>query len=155
MRQRILLASLLAGLVALAGCQRPTPAEAQIVLPDGDAARGQQAFVELGCPACHQVADTDLPEAEAEGPVTIHLGGRVSRIKTYGDLVTSVINPSHKLARSFRRNELAADGQTIMEPVNDVMTVSQLIDIVTFLESKYEVMPRPTYRYPVYTYGSD
>jgi hypothetical protein len=124
----------------------------QIVLPEGDAARGERAFVELECTACHTVRGKDLPAAEEMGPVTIVLGGSVSKVKSYSELVTSVINPSHKLARNPFKQEFEQDGQSVMPVYNDVMSVTQLIDIVTFLGSQYEVIERPGYSYPVYKY---
>ena len=32
-----------------------------------------------------------------------------------------------------------------MENFNDVMTVAQLIDLVAFLQSRYELLPEPMY----------
>jgi len=39
-----------------------------------------------------------------------------------------------------------------MTVYNDVMTVAQLIDIVTFLEEHYELRPYEPTRYPEYIY---
>lgn len=80
------------------------------------------------------------------------LGGGVSRVKTYGELVTSIINPSHKLARGFPPHRVSDESGSLMSPYNDVMTVTELINLVAFLQTRYEVKPRPGYRYPVYTY---
>jgi len=35
---------------------------------------------------------------------------------------------------------------------NDVLTVTQLTDLVAFLQAHYEQADRPGYRYPAYTY---
>ncbi|MCB1844512.1 MAG: c-type cytochrome [Halioglobus sp.] len=142
-------ATLLAGLAA---CQGGAVSGQQFVLPEGDAARGEAAFVELECTACHTVRGKGLPAAAEKGPVTIMLGGNVSKVKSYNELVTSVINPSHKLARNLFKQKIEQDGQSIMPVYNDVMTVSQMVDIVAFLESQYEVVKRPVYRYPVFKY---
>jgi L-cysteine S-thiosulfotransferase len=140
-------------LVSVAACNSGT-AEQQIALPDGDPAKGQLAFAELQCTACHSVRDVNLPLPEHLGPVTLELGGKVSKVKSYGELVTSVINPSHRLARNIKKQQIDIEGESIMPVYNDVMTVSQLIDIVAFLQPQYTVVRRPTYRYPVYTYGN-
>lgn len=143
-------ATLLAGLAA---CQGGAVSGQQFVLPEGDATRGETAFVELECTACHTVrGKEDLPAAAEKGPVTILLGGNVSKVKSYNELVTSVINPSHRLARDPFKQEIEQDGQSIMPVYNDVMTVTQMVDIVAFLDSQYEVVKRPVYRYPVYQY---
>ncbi len=139
----------------LTACQGPISPDAAMVLPEGDAARGQEAFVALQCTSCHVVAGVDLPAPAAEGPVRYTLGGEVTRIRSYEELVTSVVNPTHRLARSFRQEELTQDGESLMPALNDVMTVSQLVDIVAFLQQQYSLKPRPTYRYPTYRYGAD
>ncbi|MDH4048674.1 MAG: cytochrome c [Gammaproteobacteria bacterium] len=123
-----------------------------MVLPEGDAIRGQEAFVALECTACHTIRDMELPAPQEWGPVTIALGGKVSRLKSYNQLVTSVINPSHRLARNPFKQPISDNGQSIMPMYGDVMTVTQLVDIVAFLESKYEGIERPRYNYPVYKY---
>lgn len=139
----------------LAACGGGIAPQQQIVLPDGDAAKGQQAFAALECTACHSVRGVELPLPAHLGPVKLVLGGKVSRVKSYGELVTSVINPSHRLARNILKQEIAIEGESIMPIYNDVMTVTQLVDIVAFLQPTYERFERPGYRYPVYTYGKE
>lgn len=111
-------------------------------LPDGSAERGREAFVTLRCNACHQIEGLDLP-FQGTGAASVTLGGPVVKVKSYGELVTSIINPSHKLARGLPEEQVAADGQSLMELayLNDVMTVQQLIDLVAFLQAEYEVLP--------------
>ena len=68
--------------------------------------------------------------------------------KTYAQLVTSVINPSHKLApRSKSIDEKISndDGSSKMRVFNDVMTVQELIDLVAFLQPKYQENPLLTH----------
>jgi L-cysteine S-thiosulfotransferase len=131
------------GLVALAAvlaaCGPKSPLGFN--LPDGDATRGRTAFVELRCNACHEVAGLDL--GYRNGPVHVTLGGKTTRVRTYGELVTSIINPSHRLAPRYPEDQVAVNGQSLMSAayLNDVMTVQQLIDLVAFLESTYEIAP--------------
>jgi hypothetical protein len=119
-------------------------------LPDGDADRGLEAFTALQCHACHSVEGLDL-QFLGTGAADVKLGGTVLRVKTYGELVTSIINPSHKLAPGYRPQEVSTEGESLMTlaHVNDVMTVQQLIDVVAFLQAHYEVVPP---EYDPYTY---
>ena len=109
--------------------------------------RGEMAFINLQCQQCHTVSGVTLPADETmrDGPVLVQLGGPVTNIKTYGDLVTSIIHPSHDL-RGPRDEVANPDGTSIMTDYNSVMTVQQMVDIVSFLQPKYDFIP---YVYPV------
>jgi len=144
--------AVLASVAGLAACEGGVVSNQQLVLPEGDAARGQTAFVELECTACHTVSGVELDAPEQPGPVSIALGGRVTKLKSYSELVTSVVNPSHRLARNPFKQQIEQDGESIMPVYGDIMTVSQLVNIVAFLESRYESIERPGYTYPVYEY---
>lgn len=113
-------------------------------LPPGEVAAGKAAFVELACNECHTVADIAI-QADANSGYELALGGKVSRIKTYGELVTSIINPSHKIARFRSAKSLEAEGASAMRTYNSVMTVQQLVDLVTFLETQYDLEYRQPY----------
>ena len=97
---------LLAGaamLVLLPGCE-PSPKSAQgFRLPDGNAEQGKAAFVKLQCQTCHTVPGVELPPPSSKSPITVVLGGEVIRVRTYGDLVTSLINPSHVVSENYRK----------------------------------------------------
>ena len=119
-------------------------------LPSGDAARGQAAFVAFRCYDCHTVSGVELPAGEEPNQVIVELGGKVARVRTYDDLVTAIVNPSHRLAQGYSASLVAQDGKSRMTVYNDVMTVAQLIDLVTFLQKHYELrVPEPT-TYPHY-----
>ena len=113
---------------------------------------GKQAFQNLNCDNCHHIGDIKWTgNADINDP-DIQLGGAVSSIKTYGELVTSVINPSHKISQAAMNDQelTLPDGSSKMErySYNYVMTVQELVDIVTFLQSEYSVVtPRKTYPY--------
>jgi mono/diheme cytochrome c family protein len=120
----------------------PSPQSASgFRLPDGDSARGEEAFTMLRCHACHSVDGLEL-EFLGTGPALVSLGGEVSRVRTYGELVTSIINPSHKLAPGYPTEDISASGESLMvlAYLNDEMTVQQLIDLVAFLQARYEVV---------------
>jgi sulfur-oxidizing protein SoxX len=129
----------IATLTLFAGCDAGPKSSMGFTLPDGDAAQGKAEFVAFRCYDCHKIAGLELPEREESEQTIVALGGEVSRIKTYGELVTSVINPSHRLAKGFDPEEVAEDGESKMTNYNDVLTVSQLIDLVAFLQSHYKL----------------
>jgi len=134
---------LFATLVCFASLQACTPESGfGFRLPDGSPERGREAFVALRCNACHQIEGLDLP-FQGTGAASVTLGGRTVAVKTYGELVTSIINPSHKLARGYPAEDVSSDGESLMSIayLNDVMTVQQLIDLVAFLQAHYEVVP--------------
>ena len=137
----------------LAACSPDVESAWGLKLPDGNPAMGRQAVLELQCHACHRLPGEDLPSISIAAPVTVMLGGPVSRVKTYGELVTAIINPSHKLIRTYPEEEVSSDGQTFMPSMNEFMTVQQLIDIVAFLEEHYLVVVPSPYPYSIYRYG--
>ena len=113
-------------------------------LPHGDAERGRAAFVDLRCHACHEIEGFN-PPTSIMARTRVMLGGQTGRVKTYGDLVTSIANPSHRLARGYPPETVTVDGVPLMSLIylNDVMTVQQLVDVVAFLQAEYEVVPPP------------
>ena len=131
-----------------AGCQSGADSNS-LVLPEGDAEQGKALFVELQCTSCHTVAGVSLPEPAEARQINFMLGGQ--RSKTYAELVTSIINPSHRIAGRFR-GSLEQGEDSPMVVYNDVMTVTQLINLAAFLVSQYEMELPPRYRYVLYDY---
>jgi L-cysteine S-thiosulfotransferase len=125
---------------ALAGCSPESPFGFR--LPDGDPAAGRQAFLDLRCNSCHEVRGVAIEYRE--GLAHVPLGGQTTRVKTYGELVTSIINPSHRIAPP-NRDAVLPGGQSIMSAayLNEVTTVQQLVDLVAFLQPTYEVVQPP------------
>jgi hypothetical protein len=113
-------------------------------LPDGDVERGRAAFIDLGWHSCHRVEGLDLPSA-ATGLADVALGGKTTWVKTYGEFVRAIVNPSHRITRGYPGDQVAIEGESLMALVylNDVMTVQQLIDLVALLQSSYEVVLPP------------
>jgi len=145
------LISLIVCMLSLQACGSDPKSPWGFRLPDGDAAKGQALFVELQCNACHTIAELELAAPVQRGPVAVVLGGPVARVKTYGDLVSSVINPSHKLIFNYPEEDIARDGQSLMRIYNETMTVQQLIDLVAFLQPQYKVT-LPQYSYYTFKY---
>lgn len=127
----------------LAGCAPNTGL--LVRFPIGNVSRGHEAFVALECHGCHRIDGVELPPPpSASSPISVPLGGHTPRIETYGDIVTSIVNPSHRLARSYRVRA-ASDGKSPMaaEFLNDVITVQQLVDLAAFLRTEYDYVPPP------------
>jgi L-cysteine S-thiosulfotransferase len=148
-----LLIALLASIGLLQGCaQDAANSPTGFRLPTGNVEAGRKAFVDLRCYVCHQVKGVDA-KFEGTPAASVALGGPVTRVKSYGELVTSIINPSHKIATGYPAKDVAPGGASLMTlaGLNDVMTVTQLVDLVAFLQPQYRVVP-PTYDPYTYRY---
>ena len=123
------------------GCEVGPRSGRGLRLPDGDLESGALAFTQLGCPECHALRGEPAALGSERPNVIVKLGGEVSQIETHGQLITSIINPSHEISRRHRYSR-KPDGQpsaTKMKDINERMTVAQLIDLTTFLQSKYKI----------------
>ena len=108
-------------------------------LPEGDPAKGRTTFVELKCHTCHTVArETNLPAPSESVKAPVLLGGEVAKVKTYGELVTSIIHPSHNLSPKLQEEWMEQSKLSPMGSFNHLMTVEQMIDLVAYLQPKYE-----------------
>jgi mono/diheme cytochrome c family protein len=112
--------------------------------PLGNVQRGREAFVSLECHACHRIDGVELVSHPNPAPTRVSLGGHTPRIETYGDIITAIVNPSHRLARSYR-DAAGRDRPSPMaaEFLNDVMTTQQLVDVAAFLRTEYDYVPPP------------
>ncbi len=138
------------GPLAAAGCS-PDPTSGQgFTLPPGDVAAGERAFTRLGCNSCHEVAGRNDLRDDSAPQMSVPLGGPTRRVSTYGELVTSIINPSHRIAEGAGKDVTDPAGGSRMRDYNDLMTISELADLVAFLQAQYDLeLPRPT-PYPPY-----
>jgi mono/diheme cytochrome c family protein len=125
--------------IIVTACDTGPKSAAGFRLPDGNADVGKQLFVQLECNSCHTISDLELAAPAEEGPVSVKLGGRISRVKNYGQLVSSIINPSHKIVRRYPKEKVSVDGESLMPIYNETMTVQELIDLVAFLQAQYQV----------------
>lgn len=142
MRKHIILLSLL----VLAACE---PQSRGFNLPPGNAESGKAAFLLLQCNDCHSVADGSVSWAgeNREEPIHVVLGGKTTQVRTYGDLVTSIIHPSHRISGGHNPETTTPTGESKMRTYNEVMSVQELIDLVEFLQGKYEVWVPDYYTY--------
>jgi sulfur-oxidizing protein SoxX len=144
------LLTLVLGLAALtSGCdEEKIMSERGFRLPDGNAAAGRETFVYMQCNQCHTIKGEEMPQIAGAEPY-VKLGGAVTRVKTYGELVTAIINPSHKLADGYAEELVSEDSVSNMYVYNGFMTVQELTDLVMFLQPYYNVVP-PEFQYRVY-----
>jgi hypothetical protein len=148
---KTLLSLVLAALgFVIAGCDSNLKSARSLRLPQGSAEKGKVAFVALQCTECHTVAGVDLPKPTASPEKVVELGGEVTRLRTLGDLMTSIIHPNYALSEKMRRPGQEGPVTSPMRGVNDVMTVAQLIDLITFLQPRYREIPPPMdFHYPL------
>jgi sulfur-oxidizing protein SoxX len=148
--------SLLMGILLIAACTQEQVANRGFSLPSGIADNGRELFTEYRCNSCHTLAGTEFNDDEwrltENGGIAVELGGETSKVQTYGDLVTSIINPSHRLAKGYPLDQISQNGNSKMEYYNQIMTVEELIDLVTFLKSKYKFKSYSETAYPYYIY---
>jgi mono/diheme cytochrome c family protein len=149
MKRQSFLLLLVAFAAMLSGCdEEKTMSERGFRLPEGNAAAGREAFLYMHCNQCHTIKGEELPTVPGFDPF-VELGGPVTRVKTYGELVTAVINPSHKLAEGYAEEVVSENGKSKMYYYNGFMTVQELTDIVMFLQQHYDIVP-PQFQYRVY-----
>jgi sulfur-oxidizing protein SoxX len=141
--------TLLGLLLTLAGCNQGPTSGAGFRLPDGNPDVGREVFLYMQCNQCHTIEGTQLPVIDPSQPPYVELGGRVTKVKTYGELVTSIVNPSHKLAAGYAEDRVSEDGESNMYIYNNYMTVQELIELVAFLQEQYDVVP-PQFEYRIY-----
>ena len=134
---RLSLIVVLASLLGAVGCTDGRKSLRNFRLPEGDATRGQAAFVALQCHACHTVPGVTLPAPTADPANILALGGEVIQLRTYGDLLTAIVHPGYDLSDKLPLAERRRMRQSPMTPVNHVMTVAQLVDLVAFLQPRY------------------
>ena len=107
----------------------------RLTLPRGDADAGRQAFLDLRCAACHQVAgETGFPD-----PISSNPGPDLGAVAAQpaGLIATSIIAPSHALSVNAS-GEVTARLEGILSPMGDysrAMTVRQLLDLIAYLEA--------------------
>ena len=131
----------------MGGCGDSLKSARRVRLPQGSAEKGKAAFIALNCTACHTVVGADLPKPTAPPESVLELGGEVARLRTVGGLLTSIIHPTYAISERMKRPAATAPVKSPMPVVNDVMTVTQLIDLVTFLQPHYKQLPPPSDSY--------
>lgn len=133
------------------GCATTPPKSGKgFTLPEGNAEAGKTHYIYFQCNACHQIEGIDQQTGEGREPYSVTLGGEVTRIQTYGELVTSIINPSHRLAKGYPVDTISVNGKSKMRNYNDVMTVTELTELIAFVQSKYKLLDYDLTHYEVF-----
>ena len=70
-------------------------------LPNGDPAIGPELFISMKCDLCHTVVGTDPPDYVLPALPKIEIGEKVNRVRSYGELVTSIISPEHVVSEKW------------------------------------------------------
>ena len=137
-------------LVIMTACSGIKESPREFALPDGNYERGQSTFIALACHHCHSAAGVDQYKPESAS-VSFALGGESSRVTTYAELMTSIINPSHRLSHRLPVEESSVNGKSKMRTYNEIVTVQQLSDLVAYLLPQYPVVVVTHHLYwPVY-----
>ena len=104
----------------------------------GDIDEGRQAFIDHQCHQCHSVAGVRLPELAGASPPILELGGEAAL--PFAELVTSIIDPNHNISERYREqlrlNAVVPLESPMPTPHMETMSVRQLVDLVTFLDSR-------------------
>jgi len=107
----------------------------------GDIEEGRQAFIDHRCHQCHSISGVSLPPLAGAPPPMLELGGDTTVVRTFAGLVTSIINPNHVISERYREQLGLAAAVPLDSPMPmphiETMSVRQLIDLVTLLDSRY------------------
>ena len=88
---------------SLAGCGGGPKSGKGFTLPEGNAERGKAVFIKLSCHECHTVSGVELPRIEDAAEKQVRIGGEVSRIQTYGELVTSLVATTNRRPKGVQK----------------------------------------------------
>lgn len=153
MRYRFVL--VLVSLIVVVACSPGGDSKSEMVrmvLPEGNTSAGQQSFVELKCTVCHTVSGVrGLPPVESQEPAP-DLGLSLKGVSR-GAIATSIIAPQHvnveaiELWTDLTPEERVWLGPGQIPPKQEgdrqpsrmgeyagVMTIRELVDLVTFLD---------------------
>ncbi len=147
-----MIVSVLVSVWFLSACDSGVNSPRGFSLPKGDVDKGREVFLAGDCLACHSLSgfNVEMEATTRQIGKRVLLGGKTKKITTYAELVTSIINPSHKISRGTRPYNRDAEGNSSMRNYNQELSVQELIDLVTFMETKYEVTPYPYTDYRPY-----
>jgi hypothetical protein len=100
-------------------------------LSSGDPIAGKRTFLELKCETCHRVAgdDFNLELHDTAGPQL----GSAQALQSADLVASSIVAPGHKISREPGAWQ-QQDGPS-MADYSRVMTVRQLIDLVSYIQS--------------------
>jgi len=112
---------------------------ATVNFPQGNAEAGRLVFRMYKCFACHEVAGPEGQGMKIRTSVSAPLLDSRLGKKEPGEVITSIVAPSHKVPES-----IAKESGGKLSPMGDfthALTVRQLVDLVAFLRSIDETQP--------------
>jgi sulfur-oxidizing protein SoxX len=136
-------------LLALPACNDNGKPVKGFVLPQGDIHQGEQVFVDFNCHSCHAIPGVDFPDVDFTAPFIMEIGGKVYRVKNYGELLTAVVNPDHVISSKYVAMLSKAEREPIISPMpnySEEMTIAELTDLVEFLHAQYTRLQPRYYR---------
>jgi hypothetical protein len=139
-------------ILTIVSCEKGPDSPRGFSLPQGDVAKGKTVLLKYECLSCHVLEGVQQPDIKNTVNLSIRIGGKTTKVKTYAELVTAIINPSHDFSKGYALKLIQKDGKSLMKNFNDVMTVAELIDLVVFLQPHYELVPYSPSRYQYYGY---
>ncbi len=110
------------------------------VIPEGKIAAGKTLFVDKGCYQCHSAGEISFPQSELSQDLFIELGADKHKGWSRDTFAKSILNPNHTVSEEYRKvmitlgDKLKAENSP-MPGFNDILTVSDLIHLTTFLDS--------------------
>jgi mono/diheme cytochrome c family protein len=143
MRERWLAVVVVSGLCL--ACDAGPKGSSGFRLPEGDPGRGRAVFVASRCHACHEVAGEHFPAPVAEPQVPVRLGGPVQAVISDGQLVTSIIHPSHRVSARYEPAAVRSGSLSRMGDFTESLSVRDLTDLVAYLHTRYTVVAPPVY----------
>jgi hypothetical protein len=138
--------------LAILSCDTGPNSPRGFSLPQGDVTEGKTVFLKYECLSCHVLEGMVQPDIDNTDGIAVRIGRKTTKVKTYAELVTAIINPSHKFSKRYALMINQRKGKSLMKNFNDVMTVKELVDLVVFLQPYYELVPYFPTEYKYYGY---
>ena len=110
------------------------------IVPKGDASVGLSTFIDKGCFKCHIAGKAKLPDLTVPSKLSIQLGGAERQNWSRDQFARAIMNPNHAVAPEYHiarivvGDKLGAENSP-MPAFNDILTLKDLINLTTFLES--------------------
>ncbi len=117
------------------------------LFPRGDETTGRALFEQKQCFQCHRVAGQKFPAREITEGTVIPLGGLEHTGWTRDDFAAAIMSPQHVVAPAWQKAMIIVGARleaetSPMPDFNRVLSVSELIDLVTFLEDNLARAPQ-------------
>lgn len=109
------------------------------VVPKGISVAGKTLFIEKGCYQCHVAGDLEFPETVLPHTLLIELGSDEQAGWSRDDFARAILAPNHTVNPDYEKAMMALGDnfKAVNSPMpgfNDILTVSDLVHIATFLE---------------------